>query len=321
MAHLRLLADDLTGALDSAARFLPLTGPVAVTWKDGAIKGSVALDSGTRDLPVEAVRTRIERLAPSLDAGAPAFKKIDSLLRGHVALELAACMRRFDHCVLAPAFPFQGRITRDGRQLGRTGDGWCDTGVDLPAELRAHGVEAPMRDAETDADLDAIVAEGRRLTGRVLWCGTGGLAGALAGHRTVPRAALPLPIVALIGSNHPASRAQIAAVPAELRPAVVVCDLPAGTDRLIARQRICETFRAMLGRVRRPSTLFVTGGATLRDLCDVLGVAWLEVDGELEPGVPTSLLRGGDWDGQRLVSKSGAFGDTGFLARLLGDAR
>ena len=135
------------------------------------------------------------------------------------------------------------------------------------------------------------------------------------------RAALPLPIVALIGSNHPASRAQIAAVPAELRPAVVVCDLPAGTDRLIARQRICETFRAMLGRVRRPSTLFVTGGATLRDLCDVLGVAWLEVDGELEPGVPTSLLRGGDWDGQRLVSKSGAFGDTGFLARLVGDAR
>ena len=34
MAHLRLLADDLTGALDSAARFLPLTGPVAVTWQE-----------------------------------------------------------------------------------------------------------------------------------------------------------------------------------------------------------------------------------------------------------------------------------------------
>ena len=65
----------------------------------------------------------------------------------------------------------------------------------------------------------------------------------------------------------------------------------------------------------------MTGGATLRDLCDALGATRLEVDGELEPGVPTSLLRGGDWDGQRLVSKSGAFGDTGFLARLLGEAR
>ena len=65
----------------------------------------------------------------------------------------------------------------------------------------------------------------------------------------------------------------------------------------------------------------MTGGETLRDLCDALGVTRLEVDGEIEPGVPTSLLRGGDWDGQRLVSKSGAFGDTGFLAGLLGDAR
>ncbi len=321
MAQLRLLADDLTGALDSAARFLPLIGPIAVTWEDGQIAGSVAIDSGTRDLPAEAVRTRIERLVPRLDAGAPAFKKIDSLLRGHVALELAVCMRRFDHCVLAPAFPFQGRITRDGRQLARTGDAWRDIGIDLPAELRAHGVEVRLRDAETDADLDAIVDEGRRLTGRVLWCGTGGLAGALAGHRTVPPPVLPLPILALIGSDHPASRAQVAAVPAKLRPAVSVCDLPAGTDRLIARQRIGETFPALLGRVRRPGTLFVTGGATLRDLCDALGVTRLEVDGELEPGVPISLLRGGDWDGQRLVSKSGAFGDTGFLARLLGDAR
>ena len=65
----------------------------------------------------------------------------------------------------------------------------------------------------------------------------------------------------------------------------------------------------------------MTGGETLRDLCDGLGVTRLEVDGEIEPGVPTSLLRGGDWDGQRLVSKSGAFGDTGFLAGLLGEAR
>jgi uncharacterized protein YgbK (DUF1537 family) len=321
MAHLRLLADDLTGALDSAARFLPLTGPVAVTWQGRAIEGSVAIDSGTRDLPAEAARARIERLAPLLDGGAPAFKKIDSLLRGHVAMELAACMRRFDHCVLAPAFPFQGRITRDGRQLALTGDAWRDTGVDLQGELRALCVEAQMRDAETDADLDAIVAEGRCLTGRVLWCGTGGLAGALAGHGTVPRPGLSLPLLALIGSDHPASRAQVAAVPADLLPAVVVCDLPAGTDRLTARERIGETFRALLDRVGRPGTLFVTGGATLRDLCDALGVGRLEVDGELEPGVPTSLLRGGDWDGQRLVSKSGAFGDTGFLQRLLGEAR
>ena len=187
MTHLRLLADDLTGALDSAAGFVPLTGPVSVTWHAFAARGSVAFDSDSRDLSAEqAHRTRLKASsAQLLDGGAPAFKKIDSLLRGHVALELAACMRRFDHCVLAPAFPFQGRITRDGRQLVRSGDGWRDTGVDLSAELHALGVAARCCDAETDADLDAIVAEGRRLAGRVLWCGTGGLAGALAGHRPV----------------------------------------------------------------------------------------------------------------------------------------
>jgi len=321
MARLRLLADDLTGALDSAARFVPMCGTVAVTWHGVATAGALVIDSGTRDLSADAARARIESCAPVLDGGEPAFKKIDSLLRGHVALELAVCMRRFDHCVLAPAFPYQGRISRNGRQLVRAGDTWRDTGVDLPAELRAFGVVAHLRDAETDADLDAIVADGRRLPGRVLWCGSGGLAGALAGHGVMPRPGLPRPILALIGSDHPISRAQVAAVPAELHAAVVRCDLPCGTGGREARHRIGAMFAATLRQVPRPGTLFVTGGKTLRDLCDALGVTHLEVDGEIEPGVPTSRLRGGHWDGQRLVSKSGAFGDTGFLAGLLGEAR
>jgi uncharacterized protein YgbK (DUF1537 family) len=321
MARLRLLADDLTGALDSAARFVPLTGPVAITWQDVGTEGSLAIDSSTRDLPAEAVGVRIDRFAPSLGGGDPAFKKIDSLLRGHVALELAACMHWFDHCVLAPAFPFQGRITRDSRQIARSGDGWRDTGVDLAAELHAHGIEAQIHDAETDADLDAIVAEGRRLNGRVLWCGTGGLAGALAGPGLVPRPALPTPRLALIGSDHAVSRAQVAAVPLDFQASVVMCDVPPGIDRREARQRIGERFSLLLRRIQQPGTLFVTGGETLRDICDALGVTHLEVDGELEPGVPTSLMHGGSWDGQRLVSKSGAFGDTGFIAELLGETR
>jgi uncharacterized protein YgbK (DUF1537 family) len=318
IASLRLLADDLTGALDSAARFVPVTGPVATVWRDTGLPDAAAIDSGTRDMPEAAARVAIERVAPLLVGGAPAFKKIDSLLRGHVAVELAACMRWFDHCVLAPAFPFQGRITRGGRQLVRSDAGWRDTGVDLVAALSALGVTVQVRDAETDADLDAIVAEGRALGGRVLWCGTGGLAGALAGRRLVPCPALPRPVLALIGSDHAVSRAHVAAVPAEARGSVVVCGLPVGIERSEARRRIGQRFAAVLReRTERPGTLFVAGGETLRDLCEVLGASHLEVDGEIEPGVPTSVLRGGDWDGQRIVSKSGAFGDAGFLARLL----
>jgi uncharacterized protein YgbK (DUF1537 family) len=305
--RLRLLADDLTGALDSAARFVPLTGRLPVFWHAADTPGSAAFDSGTRDLPEDAARSRIEAFVMLLDGADIAFKKIDSLLRGHVALELAACRRFFDHCMMAPAFPFQGRITRGGRQLFRMGDTWRDTGVTVPG----------MRDAETDADLGAIVADGCALTGRVLWCGTGGLAGALARHVPVPKPRLPSPVLALIGSDHPVSRAHVAAVQDHRRASVITCDLPPGIGRAAARQQIRATFAARLRQADRPGTLFVTGGETLRDLCTDLAASHLEVDGELEPGVPTSILRGGPWDGQRIVSKSGAFGDSGFLARLL----
>jgi uncharacterized protein YgbK (DUF1537 family) len=337
MPTLRLIADDLTGALDSAARFVPIAGAIAVRWDAGDLPPSAALDAGTRDLGVAAAQAAVHRLAPLLADADTAFKKIDSLLRGHVAAELAVCLDQFDHCVLAPAFPFQGRITRQGRQLARQGDGWRDTGVDLSAALRSFGLAVPVRDAATDSDLDAIVAAGRMLAGRVLWCGTGGLAGALAGRRPVPCPSLPRPILALIGSDHSVSVDQLAATGAclhRLSPgnpldsaalhrslqagAAAVCiTLPAGTSRPEAASQIGRRFRDVLAAVPRPGTLVVAGGETLRRLCGALGVAGLDVDGEVVPGVPTSILRGGAWEGQRLVSKSGAFGDPGFLARLL----
>ena len=338
MPPLRLLADDLTGALDSAARFVPLTGKLPVLWSAGALAGNAAIDSGTRDLDEAAAAARVARLAPLLAGGDPAFKKIDSLLRGHVAAELAACMTRFEHCILAPAFPFQGRITSGGRQLARDGAGWRDTGVDLLAALHAFGVRAELCDAASDADLDAIVAAGRSLPGRVLWCGTGGLAGALAGARHVPCPALPRPFLALIGSDHPVAMAQLSAVTDGLhrlaapdgaavaairasleRGAAAVCaSLPIGTGRTEASRHIASCFATLLATIGPPGTLIVAGGETLRGLCERLAVTCLEVDGEVVPGVPTARLRGGAWDGQRLVSKSGAFGETGFLAWLLG---
>jgi D-threonate/D-erythronate kinase len=343
---LRILADDLTGALDSAARLVPLVGSVPVVWHGGDLPPTAAIDAGTRDLDAEAARAAMERLAPHLLGADIAFKKIDSLLRGHVAAELAACMRHFQHCVLAPAFPFQGRITRGGRQLVRDGDGWRDCGIDLPAALRAEGLAIALRDAETDSDLDAIVAADRALPGRVLWCGTGGLAGALAGHRAVPCPDLPRPFLALIGSDHGVSAGQLAAVghclhriaataaheaaahevaadeAAAIRrslrsgAAAVAVTLPGGTPRAEAARRIGDSFAALLVTQDRPGTLVVAGGETLRRLCESLGATRLEVDGEVAPGVPTSILRNGAWDGQRIVSKSGAFGDAGFLARL-----
>jgi hypothetical protein len=140
---------------------------------------------------------------------------------------------------------------------------------------------------------------------------------------------LPRPILALIGSDHPVMRAQLDRVhdrhvtlPGNLPvgDVAVTVGLPPDLPRRVAVERIARTFAGLLRRIERPGTLLVSGGETLRALCDALGGSRLDVDGELEPGVPTSILRGGAWDGQRVVSKSGAFGAPDFLVRLLGSA-
>ena len=52
MMRVRMLADDLTGALDTAAEFVGLCGPFDVVWADApatAGSASLAIDSGTRE--------------------------------------------------------------------------------------------------------------------------------------------------------------------------------------------------------------------------------------------------------------------------------
>ncbi|HJS85147.1 MAG TPA: nucleotide-binding domain containing protein, partial [Acetobacteraceae bacterium] len=102
---------------------------------------------------------------------------------------------------------------------------------------------------------------------------------------------------------------------------VVATVVPPGLARARAAQHIAGCFTGLLARIDPPATLLAAGGETLRMACMALGAGRLDVDGQLMPGIPTSVLRGGPWDGLRVVSKSGAFGDAGLLARLLGLAR
>ncbi len=343
MTKFRLLADDLTGALDSAARFVPRFGPIPVSWKRSTEAAAAGYTTETREAADP--QPAMLRWAPYLRGADLTFKKIDSLLRGHVAAEIAACLRLgpFAHAIIAPAFPVQGRITSGGRQYAHG----TDTGVDLALDLALHGIpvshcrpgDAPspgvsLWDAIDEADLDLIAAAGRTRPRPVLWCGTGGLAAALAGHVTPPCPTLPHPIVALVGSNHPVSTAQFDACPATAtllgpagaraiapslagQDAVLRVHIPPGTDRAAAAQEIATTFAALAFSLPSPGTLVVTGGETLRRLCDALGTHHITVMGEQAPGVPISSMEGGVWDGVMLVSKSGAFGRPDFLARLM----
>ncbi|MGI4950387.1 MAG: four-carbon acid sugar kinase family protein [Janthinobacterium lividum] len=362
MNALRLLADDLTGALDTAAEFAAAS-PVATFWHGGlpaSVPPSAAIDSGTRESTEDAARTVVAALAPLLTAGLTprltadepgsiAFKKIDSLIRGQTLAELAACLPGWTRCVLAPAFPAQGRITRGGRQHARAEAGWQPVGPHLVTALRGMGLAAQpgvpgqplppgisVFDAEDDAALDAVAATARAEA--VLWCGTGGLARALA-HATAGRDAacsplLPGPLLGLFGSDQPATFAQLRAcapywthlaedsahdLAARLQDgvALVSIDLPPGLPRAAAAARIGTALHGLARALPRPGTLLVAGGETLRGLCLALGASHLEVQGRILPGLPRAILRGGAWDGVTIVSKSGAFGPPGLFRDLL----
>ena len=352
---LRLLADDLTGALDSAAQFAPRLGPI-ICFLDPPLLPplSCALDTGTREQSGEAAAAAV-RTSASLFAGAGiAFKKIDSLLRGHEALEIAACLAAssFRATVIAPAFPAQGRATRFGRQwargLGGEAEGWTLSATDLAAALSALG--HPVRharpgdpapdgvslwDAETEADLERIVAAGRAVAGPVLWCGTAGLAAALAGAPSSPPPALARPLLGLFGSDHAAMQAQLAlcsthhvAVAADraanLRArlaadgvALASFALPPRLARDEAAARIAATIESVLTPMPELRTLIVAGGETLRVVVRMLGASHLVLLGQMRPGVPLSRPGDGAWQNVRIVSKSGAFGEPDLLRRLL----
>jgi D-threonate/D-erythronate kinase len=358
MTSVRLLADDLTGALDTAAEFVGLCGPFDVTWREELSTNgapSLAIDSGTRELATAESAEIVGRLAPLLCEGTIAYKKVDSLLRGAWAAELGACLRsgHWASCVVAPAFDYQGRRTHDGRQLARTPDGdWYQVGESLLAQLKAENIDARQGgpdtlsqggvrvfDAESDRDLDRVVEMGRHLAGPVLWCGSGGLAGALArGSRAdVPRQ-LKKPVLGLFGSDQAVTASQLEAcgeatitlaegesaarVHGKLTGdgvALVKFSLPERLSRAEAARRIAREMTALIAALDPPGTLIVAGGETLKAACLALGAHALQVTGRLVPGLPRSILQGGRWAGIDVISKSGAFGTRELWRDLLQD--
>ncbi len=367
-----LVADDLTGALDTAAKLAPLAGPLCYVAnpETGQMPPQFALNTGTRELSAASplAAKRVRAYASHLAFVDLAFLKIDSLLRGRIAADVRVLFELglFDRCVIAPALPEQHRWTEHGRQHVRDAGGTRQTGPDLVRELIACDVPAThLRRGEMPRGADwALVADARGLNdlcqhvdmvqrggGRILYCGAGGLAHALASAAPAPVPVWPTsssppraPILAIIGSFHPVTQAQMARLTdtaqlhlathgpqidpeqtlAELtaalstgRSASLSFDFPHGTDRSVAEKTIKSTLATMVPLCPRPGSLLVVGGETLAQMVAVLGVEQIRVLGENSPGVPRSVLLGGRWDGLEMCSKSGAFGQPDLLCRML----
>lgn len=118
MPALGIVADDLTGAMDTAGEVATRgydTAVVAVPDASPPEAMVVAANTDSRYLPPAAAAAAVRRRVDALGA-TTVYKKIDSTLRGNVGSEVPAALRATaaDLAVVAPAFPATGRRTWDG---------------------------------------------------------------------------------------------------------------------------------------------------------------------------------------------------------------
>ena len=254
-----IIADDLTGACDAALAsakrglrtrvWLDARG-IAVADCDRNVD-VVAIDLHSRDRPPDCAAARTTALLERLALPAPAelVKKIDSTLRGNVASETCAILTALPNSVaiVAPSLPAQGRTIRDGllyereRRIEHASLRDMFAGVPFVpiglatlraggaalaatlASLGTNGIRIAIADAETDADLRALV-RATHARDDIVWVGSSGIVEALAavaleGAKPAPRIDVAARIsgdadrtrvLFLIGSRTATTREQIA---------------------------------------------------------------------------------------------------------------
>lgn len=381
----RILADDLTGALDSAAAFSGAHA-VPVFLRPADAVGAAAenrpdrlqiqvLATGTREVAQSELPDVLQACLPWLVAqdGSPcfSFKKVDSLLRGNTFAEIAWLARHggFERIVFSPAFPAQGRFTEAGRhwtnlphQPGDPGqrqalallDAFSEVGLrasithDLATAIEDDGeARAPVLipDVLDDASL-AVLAQLSQAAGeharRWLWCGSAGLAWALARQWALaPHAADTVTpargaAVVISASRHAVLRGQLPSLASlcerlqwplhDPMPAFTVhgerallLDLASEQvlSRVAAQALLTQQCRHIVEALPRPANLVVVGGDTLLALCQAAGTLSLSADPGPRTGWGRARLRGGVWDGVTCYSRSGAFGAPDDLSTLL----
>jgi D-threonate/D-erythronate kinase len=251
--------------------------------------------------------------------------------------------------VFAPALPAQGRYTLGGR-LALAPPG----GSAAQAEPRGESLREALLSGPWPTDCELVLPEVRsdddlsRLTGlldepgpRTLWCGSAGLAAAVARHRGLDdagptEAARPDGPLWVVGASHqPVTRRQWARAVAAFPSALTVRDgdaagfthalaaLSAGDIKLalldlspptpMAPEEAAALLHAQATRLAAlpggPARLLVLGGDTARALAGATGVTHLVSGRPLRPGWGQAGWRGGRWQGLWMDCRSGAFGD------------
>ena len=116
--NLGIIADDLTGSLDTGVQFSKwgLTSLVSLRGHPAPETACVIMNTDSRAVPPDVAAERVGRAARLL-RGRLVYKKIDSTLRGNLGAEITAAMQELGmkKAVVVPALPANGRTTLGGR--------------------------------------------------------------------------------------------------------------------------------------------------------------------------------------------------------------
>ncbi|MEY9784496.1 four-carbon acid sugar kinase family protein [Sinorhizobium fredii] len=341
-----IVADDLTGALDTGTPFVDAGLTVAVALDVDAVKATIAtgaevvvVNTVSRALDAVHAADRVRQATAALCLASPEFvlKKIDSRLKGNVAAEskaLALAIGRH-HLLVAPAVPDQQRHTRDSHVVG--------FGVPEPLPIAPHfsdsGIEVQIANAASDDDLDGVVES--LDWSKTVAVGARGLGRALARRLARPSAPThfetsPRTLFAF-GSRDPITEAQMTVL---LDSGLIASyrDAPAGdvpgdgesarlpmllrcTGALTdAQETVAQRFGEGVSRIvatTLPDVLMMGGGDTAYAILRSLGSRVLLPNGETEAGIPWFETTRPDGRRMRCAVKSGGFGNAQSLLKVL----
>lgn len=115
-----VIADDLTGAAEIGAVGLRhgFRAEIVRSGKPSGLADLICIDTDSRSCTTDEAGKRARAAAKLLRAAGAMwiYKKVDSVLRGHVTAEVEAIMQqlKLERALLLPANPSRGRIIRDG---------------------------------------------------------------------------------------------------------------------------------------------------------------------------------------------------------------
>ena len=325
-----VLADDLTGAIESAVLFsqrgissqlqvgncLPLR-----TNESQTIVTTIDIES--RHLSELEAAALVWSHVRQQGAGL-VYKKTDSTLRGNIFAELDA-LTQFESVFYVPAYPAMGRTVVNGRlhvggipiERTRFRDDPTHPVLDgdLSRLLRSHP-RIFIQDATTEADMQRLAREWLNRGGYA--AGPCGLLRAVAEIWATTELEIELPrfrrALVVCGSLHPCSCEQIRQGDRLFRSGewtLLTTDPDILKDAKTVSADLTEQIISLL-QISDFDALIVFGGETAKTVLDAIGVRRLKPLTEFLPGIPVCEMP----DGRLLITKAGGFGPPDLLEQV-----